>query len=227
MRVVALNSVLLALVCLSSPAFAGPRDAMASPLAACEADAPRPGPWAVNFGAVATPGFTMRLDSSNAADQAATPRRAVPFEYSDGYKTRAKIHKYTAFATLPLFIANYIVGQDLYNNPDESKKGLHVGLVTGTAVLFGVNTFTGVWNLWEGRKDTNHRTKRMTHGILMLVADAGFMATAMLAPGEHDQEHGSGVQTVSGNSASTHRAVAVGSMGIATISYLIMLLGGH
>ena len=51
-----------------------------------------------------------------------------------------------------------------------------------TAALFAVNTVTGVWNLSEGRKDPNHRTKRMVHGILMAVADAGFVATGVMTP---------------------------------------------
>jgi hypothetical protein len=161
------------------------------------------------------------------ADAQAQPvRRPVPVEYSEGYKTRAKIHKITSFATLPLFVANYFVGQELYNNPgDESMKGAHGGLVAGTAVLFGANTVTGVWNLYEGRKDPNHRTKRMTHGILMIAADVGFMATAALAPeseGEHDRAYDDYT-----NQRGTHRAVALTSMGIATVSYLIMLFGSH
>ena len=47
----------------------------------------------------------------------------------------------------------------------------------------------------------------------MLGADAGFLATAMLAPGEDG----------SGN-RSTHRAVALTSMGVAVASYVFMLL---
>ena len=150
----------------------------------------------------------------------------MPVEYSEGYKTRAKIHKISSFATLPLFVANYFVGQELYNNPgDESMKGAHVGLVAGTAVLFGVNTVTGVWNLYEGRKDPNHRTRRMTHGILMMAADVGFMATAALAPeSEEDDDYRSPDYT---DKRSTHRTVALTSMGIATVSYLIMLFGSH
>jgi hypothetical protein len=188
-------------------------------------DAPRD-PWAVEFGAAApADGPAPRL-LSLAIPQEAPARRAVPVEYSDFYKTRAKIHKYTSIATLPLFVANYFVGQDLYNHPgDESKKGLHGGLVAGTAVVFGVNTVTGVWNLWEGRKDPTHRAKRMTHGILMIIADVGFLATAALAPDyENEGEHGGVPTSMSG--ASTHRTVALTSMGIATVSYLIMLFGG-
>ncbi len=226
MRVPIVAAMLLA--CLASPpAFALPDEATAGRIAGCPVEIPTPGPWSIEFGTAATRGFAASLQYSAAADQGAPARRPVPVEYSDAYKTRAKIHRYSSFATLPLFIANYVVGQDLYNNPgDESKKGLHAGLVTGTAVLFGVNTFTGVWNLWEGRKDPNHRTKRMTHGILMMAADVGFLATAMLAPSEHDHEGGAPT-VITSNSASTHRAVAISSMGIATVGYLIMLLGGH
>jgi len=83
-----------------------------------------------------------------------------------------------------------------------------------------------VWNIWEGRKDPNHRTKRITHGILMIVADVGFLATAALAP---ESEH-EGTRTMSwdnGRSPSTHRAVALTSMGIATVGYLLMLFGSR
>jgi hypothetical protein len=225
----ALIHALAVLVCLGAvPAVAFP-DGSSSPLPACVADAPRPGPWDVEFGAPIPADPAPLLVYSISTDQAAAApvRRPIPFEYSEGYKTRAKVHKYASFATLPLFIANYVVGQDLYNNRTESKKGAHVGLVTGTAVLFGVNTVTGVWNLWEGRNDPNHRAKRTTHGILMIAADVGFLATAMLAPEGEDHERFAAAPTVSNTSASTHRAVAVTSMAIATVSYLIMLIGGH
>jgi hypothetical protein len=216
----------LVMACLTAgSAAAAPEDVWLKSAPFFAADGPTRDPWAIEFGAAAPPGgrAPRLLVLGVAQDEPA--RRPVPVEYSDFYKTRAKIHKYTSFATLPLFVANYFVGQDLYNHPgDESKKGLHGGLVAATAVVFGVNTVTGVWNLWEGRKDPNHRTKRMTHGILMIIADVGFMATAALAPSESEAEYG-GVPTTSGG-ASTHRTVALTSMGIATVSYLIMLFGG-
>ena len=49
---------------------------------------------------------------------------------------------------------------------------LAISLAAGVAVLFGVNTVTGVWNLWEGSRNPSGRTKRLVHGILMLCADA-------------------------------------------------------
>jgi hypothetical protein len=63
----------------------------------------------------------------------------------------------------------------------------------------------------------------MTHGILMIAADVGFLATAMLAPESEEDEYYNGPSSTDGRS--THRAVALTSMGIATVSYLIMLFG--
>jgi hypothetical protein len=227
MRSLTIAVAVLATVCLApSGATAFPADVVAAAAAGCSADAPRPNPWAVDFSA-SPPAPAGPAPLRFLADTQTQPaRRPVPVEYSEGYKTRAKIHKITSFATLPLFVANYFVGQELYNNPgDESMKGAHVGLVTGSAILFGVNTVTGAWNLWEGRKDPNHRTRRLTHGILMIAADIGFMATAALAPDSEEDDYDRSPGSTDGRS--THRAVALTSMGIATVSYLIMLFGSH
>jgi hypothetical protein len=153
---------------------------------------------------------------------AATRPRAV--EYSDAYQVRRKIHKYASIATLPLFVSQAIVGQKLYNGTgSESLRGVHSALAVSTAVLFGVNSVTGVWNLWEARNDPAGRTRRTVHGVLMLVADAGFVATGMLAPSHEFDEHDGQVHGGGGN-ASTHRTVAYTSMAIATVSYLMMLV---
>jgi hypothetical protein len=141
------------------------------------------------------------------------------FEYSDAYRMRAKIHRISSFATLPLFGTEAILGQSLYSNPRSTKKDAHLAVATGIGLLFAVNTVTGVWNLVEARKDPNHRSRRLVHGLLMLGADAGFLATAALGP---NTEHGE-----VGGSRSTHRAVAFTSIGVATAGYLVMLLGGH
>jgi hypothetical protein len=171
----------------------------------------------------ATPSLAASASSAGMPDsQAAPPRRPMAFEYSDGYRTRLKIHKYASYATLPLFVAQFAVGQKLYDgNASDSTRSVHGALAAGTAVLFGVNTVTGVWNLSEGRKDPNHRTKRMVHGILMAVADAGFVATGLMTP---ESEHGESGSEGGGTSRSTHRAVALTSMGIATVAYVMMLI---
>ncbi len=166
-----------------------------------------------------TAGSSLALVDPVASTQVAPPRpKAVV--YSHAYEVRARIHKYASYATLPIFVAEATVGQKLYNNTGSSGslRSAHSALAAGTAVLFGVNSVTGVWNLLEGRKDPNGRGKRMFHGILMLGADAGFVATGVLAP--HREERGS---LRSDGNAATHRAVALTSMGVATISYLYML----
>jgi len=227
MRVPIVSSLLVTAFLVALPASSQPEEGIAT-LRGCAAEAPRPDPWSVTFDAPPVAAKPDLLRNPAGDDQATPPRRVAPIEYSEGYKARAKIHKIASFATLPLFVANYVVAQDLYNNPgDESKKGLHVGLATSTGVLFGVNTVTGAWNLWEGRKDPSHRGRRMTHGILMMAADVGFLATAMLAPESEEHDEHTGVSSPSNGGAGTHRAVALTSMGIATVSYLIMLLGGR
>ena len=162
------------------------------------------------------------LPGRQAAPAQKPPTRPKAVSYSDAYLLRRKIHKYASFATAPLFVAEAVVGQKLYDgNGSESLRGVHSGLAAGVAVLFGVNSVTGVWNLWEARKDPNGRTKRMVHGILMLCADAGFVATGALAPHEEEEE---GPRTQSGSGRSTHRTVALTSMGVAAFSYLYMLI---
>lgn len=157
------------------------------------------------------------IDLTPAPAQATAPP-PMAFEYSDGYRLRAKIHKVSSFATIPLFGAEAIIGQSLYSNPTQGKKDAHLAAAAGIGALFAVNTATGVWNLIEARKDPNHRGRRLAHGLMMLAADAGFLATAALGP---ESEHG----TVEG-SRGAHRAVAFTSIGLATASYLIMLFGG-
>jgi hypothetical protein len=165
------------------------------------------------------------FDAQAGGAQAPPTRRPVAFEYSEGYQKRLKIHKYASFATLPLFVAQYAVGQSLYNGTTSSgTRTAHTILAVSTGVLFGLNTVTGVWNLSEGRKDPNHHTKRMVHGILMAVADAGFVATGIMTPHHAHTRNGLTFVEPGGTSQSTHRAVALTSMGIATVSYVMMLI---
>jgi hypothetical protein len=174
--------------------------------------------------ALALPGVPVAV--ARAGPLQATERRPVAVEYSDAYRVRQRIHKYASIATLPLFVAETWLGQSMYNDPAnaESKRGAHGAVAASIGVLFGVNSVTGVWNLVEGKKNPAGRTRRTVHGILMLAADAGFVATGLLAPeGEGGEgDHAEGNNHSSGN-RSTHRAVALSSMGIATVSYLMML----
>jgi hypothetical protein len=164
--------------------------------------------------------------AAHAADAAGsaqpTAARPVAIEYSDGYYTRAKIHKYASFATLPLFAAELALGQTVYNDPNantSSAKGAHIAVGTAITGLFAVNTVTGAWNMWESRNDPSHHTLKLIHGILMLGADAGFVATFASGP----NGRGANIDT----QKQTHRTIALTSIGLASASYLLMLFGNR
>ncbi len=155
---------------------------------------------------------------TDALETQATASRPKTFNYTKGYATRRKIHKYASIATLPLAVSEAIVGQKLIDSrSDSSLRSAHSALAAGIGVLFGVESVTGVWNLWDARKLSKGRSRRLVHGILMLAADAGFVATAALAP-HHEDDGG-----IRSGDASAHRAVAYASFGVATTSYLYML----
>ncbi len=162
------------------------------------------------------------FEASESDDLQSPAPRVAAFEYSEGYKTRAKIHRYASFATLPLFATEFALGQSLYNTPTDSKKSAHIAIGTGIIGLYGVQAVTGVMNLLEAKKDPNPdgKKRRLTHAILMLASGAGFAITPMVAPGDRDELE------VGSSSASTHRAVAFTSIGIGTAGYLLMLFGG-
>lgn len=142
-------------------------------------------------------------------------RRPVAFTYSQAYELRAKIHKYASFLTLPLFGAQALLGVKLDDGTaSESVRATHAAIATTMVGLFGVNTVTGVWNLWEGRANPNGHTRRLVHGLLMLASDAGFVATGLLAPTNDG-----------GGNRGLHKGVAFTSIGTATLGYLIMLFG--
>jgi len=143
-----------------------------------------------------------------------TPR-ALPFEYSEGYATRLKIHRTASYATLPLFAVQYAAGRALYDDPTRADwaRDVHRPVAYGVGALFVVNTVTGGLNFLEGRKDPADRRMRTAHALLMLVADAGFVATGVL--GNDAARHG--------GDRELHRTVALASIGVATAGYLLMV----
>ena len=151
---------------------------------------------------------------------AQAPTHPLATTYSNGYEVRLKIHKYASYATLPLFATEFALGQSLYNDPETgTRKGIHAALGTGIVGLFGVNTVTGVWNLWESRHDENGRKLRILHSVLMLAADGGFVAAS--ATGPNSRRPGFASDKV------THRNIAVASIGVGTAGYLLMLFKGR
>jgi hypothetical protein len=159
-------------------------------------------------------------DSPGDDPQPPAATRPVAVDYSDGHYTRAKIHKYASFATLPLFATELALGQNVYNDPNantSTAKSAHIAVGTAITGLFAVNTVTGVWNMWESRNDPSHHKLTLIHGILMLGADAGFVATFASGP----NGRGANIDT----QKQTHRSIALTSIGLATGSYLLMLFG--
>lgn len=214
----------------AAPASAAPSDlapltvVIGTEAAATPAAAGDPDVWRVDFGAgpadtgaPALPSVAVDLSAAGVASAVAQApvRRPVAYTYSDGYELRAKIHRYASFLTLPIFGAQYLLGNKLdEGRAPESVRASHAAIATTMVGLFGVNTVTGVWNLWEGRNDPAHRTLRFAHALLMLASDAGFVATGMLAPTNDG-----------GGNQSLHKSVAITSMGVATAGYLLMLFG--
>jgi len=147
-------------------------------------------------------------------------------EHSRAFETRSKIHKYASFATLPLFGVQLALGQSLYNGTGntDAKKGAHAVVGAGIVGLFGVNTVTGVWNMFgaEGRRDKTGHALRLMHGLLMMAADVGFVATSVSTPDSHDRRPGS-----FDSGRSTHRNLAIASISVGTAGYLLMLFGNH
>lgn len=142
-----------------------------------------------------------------------------PFAYSDGYRTRLKIHKISSFTFLPLVAAQGVLGKMIYDNPTPNRRSVHSSVAWGIGGLFAVNTVTGTWNLVESRKDPNGRKRRVIHSILMLASDAGFLATALSRPSSHEKDANKYL-----DDRSTHRTLAIASISTATVGYLIMLL---
>jgi len=161
----------------------------------------------------------LTFDVGAVPDQAPAP---VAFEYSDAYHTRDRIHHMASYATLPLFAAQVYVGQKLFNDPANATPGLrhlHGTLAIAITGLFAVNSLTGVWNLVEARHDPHGSFRRTMHGVLMLVADAGFVATAIDRPNGRS-ERGAAIFTPKANQ---HLALAYASLSVATAGYLLML----
>ena len=143
------------------------------------------------------------------------PRRRHAVEYSDWYAKRLAIHRIGSYTMLPLFGAEWVLGNQLMHpNPASGIKPAHVAVATGIGALFTVNTVTGAWNWWDSRSDPAGRTRRTIHTLTMLAADAGFVWTGVVA-GDAKQ---------SNENARRHRNVALGSIGVATIGTAMMWL---
>ncbi len=165
---------------------------------------------APTFDARLVPGFEP---PAAASDTVRKRRKAI--EYSDWYYRRLQIHRWGSWVELPLFAGEYWLGNKLMPRGEPIANWLrpaHRTVAGGLGVLFGINTITGVWNLWDSRNDTDDRGLVWTHSALMLASDAGFAITGALG---HNARR-------SINGANQHRNAALASIGLATVGTAIM-----
>ena len=162
-------------------------------------------------------GYLQQSDTVAPADTVRKPRKKA-IVYSDAYATRLTIHRRLSWAMLPLFAVSYVTGDQLIKNPSGAPswaRSLHGPAATGSALLFGANSVTGYWNLWEGRHDPNGRTRKIIHSLLFTAASGGFVYAGTQLANDAEQSQAK---------RRDHRNVALASMGVSTASWLIMLL---
>ena len=138
-------------------------------------------------------------------------------EYSEWYGRRLTLHKALSWTMLPLFAVSYYTGERLARdgrvNSPYWVRAAHPYVATADAVVFGVNTVTGLWNLWDARHDPEGRTRRIIHSVLFIAADAGFAYAGSI--GEEARDNGA--------IRSRHRTIALSSIGVSTLGWVIML----
>lgn len=164
------------------------------------------------------PAMTIATVATVAIAPVDTPRaRPRVVEVSDWYERRLTLHRRISYAILPVFAFQFAAGEQLYDKsssaPAWARNGHRAGATT-LAVLFTANTITGVWNLWEGREQPGNGL-RLAHGLSMLAADAGFTYAGAVLSEQAERDP---------RKRSQHRTVALTSMGVSTVSGILMKL---
>jgi hypothetical protein len=153
-----------------------------------------------------------------AADTPGTRPRPRAVEVSDWYSRRLTIHRYVAYATLPVFALEYAAGDQLYKKsrdaPTWAKTTHRVG-ATALAGMFTVNTVTGVWNWWDSRSIAQGRVLRSIHALSMLSADAAFSYAGAKLANEAE---------TSSDKRRLHRTIALSAIGVTVASGVAMKL---
>ena len=174
-------------------------------------------PYDTTVGAAARADTTATVTAGAPVDTLRRRPRAV--EVSDAYALRLRIHHYGSYALVPLFALQTVAGNQLYQSggstPDWAKSLHRVG-AGGLGALFGINTVTGLWNLWDSRDVAQGRTRRLLHSGLMLASDAGFAYAGIKLGPE---------ATRSFDKRMEHRRIAYISMSGALLGYATMLVG--
>jgi len=149
-----------------------------------------------------------------------TPRTRRPkaIDVSDWYSRRLTIHRYVAYATVPVFALQWAAGDRLYKHgsqaPTWAKTTHRVG-ATSLAAMFTVNTVTGAWNWWDSRSASQGRVLRTLHALTMLGSDAAFTYAGVKLSDEAE---------TSADKRQLHRTVALSAMGVTVVSGLAMKL---
>jgi hypothetical protein len=152
-------------------------------------------------------------------DTPRTRRHAV--EVGEWYSRRLTIHRYVAYATIPVFALQWAAGDQLYRKSSSAPtwaKTMHRVGATSLAGMFTANTVTGAWNWWDSRSQAPGRTFRTLHALSMLGADAAFTYAGIKL--SNDAE-------TSAAKRREHRTVALSAMGVTVVSGLAMKLFNH
>lgn len=161
----------------------------------------------------------LALPLSLQVESDTTPRRRrKSIEVSDWYDRRLRIHRYGAYAMLPLFAFQAAAGNELYHKgsgADAWARNGHRAGATALAAVFGINTVTGLWNLWDSRAVEQGRARRTIHTLLMLASDAGFTYAGAKLSEDAEQ---------SADARRKHRNLAYTSMGVAITGAGMMVL---
>ena len=143
--------------------------------------------------------------------------RPRAIEVSEWYERRLSIHRKLSYTVIPLFAFQYAAGRQLWDHgkggaPAWARDGHPIGAIA-IGTVFGVNTITGIWNLWDSRAVEEGRTRRYLHAASMLVADAGFTWAGAKLSKEAE---------TSFDKRRLHRTVALTSIGISVTSAALM-----
>lgn len=150
-----------------------------------------------------------------------SPARERPraVEISEWYERRLTLHRRLSYTVIPLFAFQYAAGRELWDQaegrgtaPAWARDGHPIGAIA-IGTVFGVNTVTGLWNLWDSRSVEDGRTRRYLHAASMLVADAGFTWAGAKLSKEAETDP---------DKRRLHRTVAISSMAISLTSALLM-----
>jgi hypothetical protein len=161
-------------------------------------------------------GRFARLDVLADEDTVRRRRRAV--EVSEWYSRRLTVHRYVAYATIPVFALQYAAGNELFTKgagaPTWAKTMHRVG-ATMLAGMFTVNTVTGAWNWWDSRSAPQGRIFRTVHALTMIGTDFAFSYTGAKLSKEAEN---------SDEKRKLHHKVAMWSIGVSVASETAMKL---